>query len=63
MRREARCHERGSQAQGPQARLSLPRLPEGPMSAGGVLLVIAGIWVVAQVLGGDALKRIGVIKP
>jgi hypothetical protein len=30
------------------------------MKAGGVLLVIAGIWVLCQVLGGDALTRLGV---
>jgi hypothetical protein len=27
----------------------------------GIVLVIAGIWVAAQVLGGDALQRTGVI--
>jgi hypothetical protein len=26
---------------------------------GGVLLVLAGIWVLCQVLGGSALKRLG----
>jgi hypothetical protein len=27
---------------------------------GGVVLIIAGIWVLCQVLGGDALGRLGV---
>jgi hypothetical protein len=30
------------------------------VKAGGVLLIIVGFWVVAQVLGGDALGRLGV---
>lgn len=29
------------------------------MKPGGVLLVIAGVWVLCQVLGGSALKRLG----
>lgn len=29
------------------------------MNAGGVLLIIAGIWVMTQVLGGKALDRLG----
>lgn len=29
------------------------------MRPGGVLLVIAGVWVLCQVLGGNALKRLG----
>lgn len=29
----------------------------------GLLLVIAGVWVVAQVFGGRALQRLGVIAP
>jgi hypothetical protein len=28
----------------------------------GIVLVIAGIWVATQVLGGDALQRTGVIS-
>lgn len=30
------------------------------MNSSGVLLVLAGVWVVAQVLGGDALNRVGI---
>lgn len=30
------------------------------MNAGGVLLVVAGAWVLCQVLGGDALGRLGI---
>ena len=30
------------------------------MKPGGVLLVIAGVWVLCQVLGGNALKRLGI---
>lgn len=29
------------------------------MKPGGVLLVVAGVWVLCQVLGGNALKRLG----
>lgn len=29
------------------------------MNAGGVVLVLAGVWVLCQVLGGDALGRLG----
>jgi len=29
------------------------------MNAGGVLLIIAGVWVMTQVLGGKALERLG----
>jgi hypothetical protein len=28
----------------------------------GIVLVIAGIWVATQVLGGDALSRLGIVK-
>ncbi len=28
--------------------------------SGGVLLAVAGIWVLAQVLGGNALGRLGI---
>lgn len=31
------------------------------MNPGGVLLVVAGVWVVTQVLAGKALERLGVI--
>jgi hypothetical protein len=31
------------------------------MNAGGALLIIAGTWVLVQVLGGKALTRLGVI--
>lgn len=31
------------------------------MSPGGLLIVLAGVWVLAQVLGGDALRRLKVI--
>jgi hypothetical protein len=29
--------------------------------SGGVVLVIAGVWVLCQVLGGNALERLGII--
>lgn len=29
------------------------------MSAGGILLILAGVWVCAQVLKGQALQRLG----
>ncbi len=32
------------------------------MNAGGVLLVLAGVWVCFQVLGGRALERLGIIE-
>lgn len=31
------------------------------MRSGGVLLVLAGAWVLCQVLGGNALERLGII--
>ena len=31
------------------------------MNPSGILLVIAGFWVGAQVLGGDALQRLGIV--
>lgn len=31
------------------------------MNPGGVVLVVAGVWVLCQVLGGDALKRLGIV--
>jgi hypothetical protein len=33
------------------------------VKAGGLVLVIAGVWVLCQVLGGDALARLGVAGP
>ncbi len=33
------------------------------MNAAGVVLAIAGIWVVSQVFGGNALERLNIIKP
>lgn len=33
------------------------------MNSAGVLLMVAGAWVLCQVLAGDALSRLGVIKP
>lgn len=30
------------------------------MNASGLLLVLAGVWVLTQVLGGNALGRLGV---
>ncbi len=32
------------------------------MNASGVLLVILGVWVTTQILGGDALRRLKVIS-
>lgn len=32
------------------------------MNAPGVLLVVAGVWIVTQVLGGNALKRLNILK-
>lgn len=32
------------------------------MRPGGLLLVIAGVWVLTQVLAGDALQRLGLIE-
>jgi hypothetical protein len=32
------------------------------MNAGGVVLVIAGTWVLCQVLGGNALKRLKIVE-
>lgn len=29
--------------------------------AGGILLALAGIWVVCQVVGGGALQRLGLL--
>ena len=33
------------------------------MNKGGVVLLIAGVWVLFQVLGGDAIDRLGLIPP
>jgi hypothetical protein len=30
------------------------------MNPGGVVLAIVGVWVLCQVLGGDALNRLGI---
>jgi hypothetical protein len=30
------------------------------MNAGGVLLTLAGVWVLTQILGGNALQRLGI---
>lgn len=30
------------------------------MKPGGLVLVVAGVWVLCQVLGGDALARLGI---
>jgi hypothetical protein len=30
------------------------------MNSAGLLLIIAGVWALSQVLGGDALHRLGV---
>lgn len=30
------------------------------MNAGGVVLTLVGVWVLCQVLGGDALNRLGI---
>lgn len=32
----------------------------GGRGAGGVLLIVAGVWVLAQVLAGHALQRLGI---
>jgi hypothetical protein len=32
------------------------------MNSAGVLLMVAGVWVLSQVLAGDALARLGVIE-
>lgn len=32
------------------------------MNPSGVLLVVAGVWVLCQVLGGNALKRLKVVS-
>ena len=31
------------------------------MNASGAVLVLAGVWVLAQVLGGDALRRLHIV--
>lgn len=31
------------------------------MNAGGVVLIIAGVWVLTQVLGGHALERLNIL--
>jgi hypothetical protein len=32
------------------------------MSAGGLVLIVAGVWVVTQLLAGDALGRLQVLR-
>lgn len=32
------------------------------MNPGGIVLLIAGAWVLTQVFGGEALERLNVIK-
>jgi hypothetical protein len=32
------------------------------VNAGGVLLILAGVWVLAQLFGGDLLARLGLVK-
>lgn len=31
------------------------------MNTGGLVVAVLGVWVVVQVLGGDALQRLGVV--
>lgn len=31
------------------------------MNASGAVLILAGIWILSQVLAGDALNRLGVL--
>lgn len=31
--------------------------------SGGVVLALLGTWVLCQVLGGNALQRLGIVKP
>lgn len=33
------------------------------MNPGGILLCVAGVWVLCQLLGGDALARLGIYQP
>lgn len=33
------------------------------MNPAGILLVIAGTWVIAQITAGKALERMGLVKP
>jgi hypothetical protein len=32
------------------------------VNAGGIVLIIAGAWVLCQVLGGNALKRLNIVE-
>lgn len=32
------------------------------MNAAGALLILTGVWVLAQVLGGNALTRLGIVS-
>lgn len=31
------------------------------MNASGIFLLVAGVWVLSQVLGGDALHRLAIV--
>jgi hypothetical protein len=33
------------------------------VNPGGILLCVAGVWVLCQLLGGDALGRLGIYQP
>lgn len=33
------------------------------MNASGMVLLLAGTWVLCQVLGGNALVRLGIVEP
>lgn len=33
------------------------------MNPGGVVMVIAAVWIGCQVFGGNALERLGIVKP
>lgn len=32
------------------------------MNAGGVVLILAGVWVLAQLFAGDLLARLGLVQ-
>jgi len=32
------------------------------VNAGGIVLIIAGAWVLTQVLGGNALRRLNIVE-
>lgn len=33
------------------------------MNPAGILIAVAGVWVTCQVFGGNALERLGILKP